>query len=243
MPSLKGIHNDHQLLGLQTMSNLWHSMIICQVLRMNLKALAMGIGPGMPVVRIPFFILSLMVSPSLIYLGLGMNTYSHHLLCLGTSCDEDGNDLLPGTPPPPSMPSTIDENDEPLPFFPYKDAEEFQLTNFLFKHSQMPGTEIDELMQIWANTLSAGQDPPFVDHNDLYNTIDATILWDVSWQSFLVTYSGELPEHGDIPPWMWAEYDIWFHDPKVVLQNQLGNLDFKDKFDYAPFQKFNDNGK
>ncbi|KAH9975649.1 hypothetical protein BJV74DRAFT_862382 [Russula compacta] len=42
---------------------------------------------------------------------------------------------------------------------------------------------------------------------------------------------------------MLAEYDVWFRDPKVVLQNQLGNPDFKDEFDYAPFQKFDDNGE
>lgn len=42
---------------------------------------------------------------------------------------------------------------------------------------------------------------------------------------------------------MLGEYDIWFRDPKIVLQNQLANPDFKDEFDYAPFQKFNDNGK
>ncbi|KAH9960987.1 hypothetical protein BJV74DRAFT_871953 [Russula compacta] len=42
---------------------------------------------------------------------------------------------------------------------------------------------------------------------------------------------------------MLAKYDVWFQDPKVVLQNQLGNPDFKDEFDYAPFQKFDDNGE
>jgi len=107
----------------------------------------------------------------------------------------------------------------------------------------MPGTEIDELMQIWSDTLPADQEPLFVDHNDLYNTIDATILGDAPWQSFSTTYSGKLPANGDIPPWMLAEYDVWFRDPKVVLQNQLRNPDFKDAFDYAPFQRFGKNGK
>jgi hypothetical protein len=64
----------------------------------------------------------------------------------------------------------------------------------------MPGTEIDKLMQIGANTLPADEDPPFVDHNNLYNTIDATILGDAPWQSFSVTYFGELPVNQDIPP-------------------------------------------
>jgi hypothetical protein len=84
------------------------------------------------------------------------------------------------------------------------------LANFLFKHNQMPGTEINELMQIWANTLPEDQDPPFADHNNLYNTIDTTILGDAPWQSFSINYSGELPLDGNVPPWMLAEYDIWF---------------------------------
>jgi hypothetical protein len=107
----------------------------------------------------------------------------------------------------------------------------------------MLGTEIDELMQIWVNLLPEGQDPPFSDHTDLYNIIDTTALGDAPWQSFSINYSSELPKDSNIPPWMLGEYDIWFRDPKVVLQNQIANPDFKDEFDYAPFQKFNDNGE
>ncbi|KAI0246259.1 hypothetical protein BJV78DRAFT_1277264 [Lactifluus subvellereus] len=107
----------------------------------------------------------------------------------------------------------------------------------------MPGTEIDKLMQIWADLLPADQDPPYADHSDVYNTIDSTILGDAPWQSFSVAYTGELPVVGDIPPWMLVEYDIWCRDPRVILQIQLGNPDFKDEFDYAPFQRFDDNGE
>jgi hypothetical protein len=164
-------------------------------------------------------------------------------LYLGTPCDEDGTDLPPGAPPSPPSPPPVDENGEPQPFFPYSDREEFNLANFLFKRNQMPGTEIDELMQIWVNTLPEGQDPPFANHNELYDTIDATIIGDAPWQSFSVTYSGDLPVNGNIPPWMFSEYDIWFRDPKVVLQNQLANPDFEGEFDYAPFQTFDNNGE
>ena len=166
------------------------------------------------------------------------------LLYLGTPCDKDGNDLPPGTSPPPLLPPPVDKDGQPLLFFPYKDREEFELASFLFKRNQMPGTEIDELMQIWANTLPEGQNhPPFADHSDLYNTIDATTLGDAPWQSFSVTYSGELPVDGNIPSWMLSEYDIWFRDPKVVLQNQLRNPDFKNEIDFAPYQKFDDHGE
>ena len=130
-----------------------------------------------------------------------------------------------------------------MPFFPYKDCEEFRLAHFLFKRNQMPGTEIDEIMQIWANTLPDDCDPPFANHADLYATIDATTLGDAPWQSFSVTYMGTLPEHGEIPPWMLTAYDVWFRDPRLVLQNQLRNPSFKNQFDYAPYQKFDDNGE
>lgn len=130
-----------------------------------------------------------------------------------------------------------------MTFFPYKDCEEFRLAHFLFKWSQMPGTEVDELMQIWANSLPDDHDPPFANHADLYATIDATTLGDAPWQSFSVTYRGALPEHGEIPLWMLAAYDVWFQDPWVVLRNQLQNPSFQNQFDYAPYQKFNSNGE
>ncbi|KAH9990721.1 hypothetical protein BJV77DRAFT_1060934 [Russula vinacea] len=148
-----------------------------------------------------------------------------------TPCDEDGNDILPGTPPPP-CPTLVDKDGEPMPFFPYKDCEEFRLAHFLFKRNQMPGTEIDKIMQIWANTLPDDCDPPFANHADLYATIDATTLGNAPWQSFSVTYMGTLPEHGEILPWMLTAYD-----------NQLRNPSFKNQFDYTPYQKFNDNGE
>lgn len=106
----------------------------------------------------------------------------------------------------------------------------------------MPAKQIDDLMQIWASTLSADEDPPFADHGDLYDTIDATTIGDAPWHSFSITYTGERPE-GEVPPWMDTEYDVWYRDPHVVLQNQLGNPDFKCEFDYAPYQRFNDKGQ
>jgi hypothetical protein len=125
--------------------------------------------------------------------------------------------LPPGTPPLPPSPPPVDDNGDPLLYYLYKDRKEFALTNFLFKRNQMPGTEIDELMQIVSNYLPTDQDPPFANHGDLYDTIDATLLGDAPWQLFSVTYIGELLANGHIPPWMLAEYDIWCWDPKIVL--------------------------
>jgi len=54
---------------------------------------------------------------------------------------------------------------------------------------------------------------------------------DSPWQSFSVMYSGAMPD--DSPSWMTTEYDVWFRDPKVVLEHQLVNPNFKGEIDYA----------
>jgi hypothetical protein len=90
-------------------------------------------------------------------------------------------------------------------------------------------------MDIWA--AQENSNPPFGNHEELYSVIDSTALGDIPWESFSVTYSGELPE-GETPPWMLAEYDIWYRNPRSVLRNQMANPDFKGEIDYAAKQVF-----
>jgi hypothetical protein len=75
----------------------------------------------------------------------------------------------------------------------------------------------------------------------MYNTIDATSLGDIPWQTFSLLYNGAKPA-GDIPSWMKAEYDVYFRDPRTLVHNLLSNPDFKSDFDYAPFQERTNNG-
>jgi hypothetical protein len=88
-------------------------------------------------------------------------------------------------------------------------------------------------MQIWASSLDGAQDPPFADKGHLYDTIDATLLGDVQWQSFSVSYAGELGD-GEVAPWKTASYDVWYRDPHEVLKSQLSNPDFANEMDFAP---------
>ena len=81
-----------------------------------------------------------------------------------------------------------------------------------------------------------------MNHSDLYDTIDATPLGDVPWDSFSMSYNGPLPE-SNVPSWMTAEFDIWFRDPRTVVRNMLSNPDFNGEFDEAPRYEFNMNGK
>jgi hypothetical protein len=107
----------------------------------------------------------------------------------------------------------------------------------------MSGRNIDTLLDLWAASLIKHEDhPPFRDHNDLYATIDATPLGDVPWQSFSLTYDGEIPDNG-APVWMSDKYEVWYRDPRTVIRNMLDNPEFDGKFDRSPFRKFDTNGE
>ena len=102
----------------------------------------------------------------------------------------------------------------------------------------MSASNIDMLLDLWASTLLKHNDlPPFTNHQDLYDTIDSTPLGNVPWQSFSVTYSGELLD-GDVPQWMTSDFDIWFCDPHIIVKNMISNPDYNHYFDTAPVQVF-----
>jgi hypothetical protein len=84
-------------------------------------------------------------------------------------------------------------------------------------HEEMAQSRVDYLAQLLA-ALYPGQDPPFVDHTDLYSTIDAIQQGDVPWETFSVQYSGPLPE-GEVPEWMTQEYEVWFRSPLGIFEN------------------------
>lgn len=106
----------------------------------------------------------------------------------------------------------------------------------------MAASNINTLCDLWAATLLKHYDtPPFASCSDLYNTIDSTPLGDVPWQSFSLTYQGELP--GDTTPsWMTSEYDVWFRDPHTIVQNMIRNPDYNHYFDTAPVRVFDHDG-
>lgn len=89
--------------------------------------------------------------------------------------------------------------------------------------------------------MQYGDNPPFMDHQDLYNTIDAIPLGGVPWQSFSLAYDN--PDvTPDSPKWMTADYTIWYRDPCQLFLNILKNPDFAKSFDYAPLRQYDING-
>jgi len=106
----------------------------------------------------------------------------------------------------------------------------------------MSAGHIDHLLQLWAASLAKhNDDPPFRSHEDLYETIDATTLGDVKWESFSVKYNGSMP-NGEVPPWMESKYDVWYRDPCTVIKNLLANPDFDNEFDYSPVREYDGEG-
>lgn len=127
-------------------------------------------------------------------------------------------------------------------FYPFNDRVHFELGDFFYRRNEISQKAFDDLMQLWAATLPSGTPPPFADHKDLLNCIDSIPHGEVPWQSFTVGYTGPLPE-GDIPPWMEAEYDVWFRCPREIARNQLSNPMFANEMDWAPKRVFDKHGK
>lgn len=106
----------------------------------------------------------------------------------------------------------------------------------------MPAGQLNELLQIWCATMCNGGDPPFANADDLYRTIDATTIGNVPWQSFSVSYNGDMGP-GEPPAWKTASYEVFFRDPHAVLRNQLSNPDFAHEMDFAPKRVTDRDGK
>jgi hypothetical protein len=158
-------------------------------------------------------------------------------LVAGRPCDKDGNYLLPDTPPPARSEPDVDN------WTPFDTRVEFETADFIYRRNQMSARDINILLDLWAASLFMhGDQPPFADHTDLYNTIDAIPHGDVRWENFTTCYNGEKPD-GEVPPWMETEYEVWFRDPRTIVQNMLANPDFSGEMDYSPFREFRDHGE
>ncbi|KAH9946685.1 hypothetical protein B0H21DRAFT_808643 [Amylocystis lapponica] len=158
----------------------------------------------------------------------------YHPLLNGKPCAEDGTYLPEGSTPPPRQDPSPDD------WSPYNNRIEFELAEFLFKKTQMSNGNIKILLDLWAaSLLRHGDNPPFASHDDLHQVIDSTTLGDVPWKSFAVSYTGDVPQ-SDAPPWMLAEYEVWFRDPHEVARNILQNPDFDGNIDWTPYREFAD---
>ena len=161
---------------------------------------------------------------------------------LGMPCDSLGNYLPPDTLPPPHILPGEDGAGAHNAWDPFHNRAQFEIADFLYRRNQMPGTQINILLDLWAASGDNGTEPPFANHDDLYDTIDSIQLGDLPWICFTVKYNGPLPD-GEVPTWMSTEYEVWCRDPRLLMRGQLANLDFDGEIDYSPLQTFGPTGK
>ena len=118
---------------------------------------------------------------------------------------------------------------------------QFELADFLYRHNQMSEGDMDFLLDI-INALLMSHDGKvlFCHHTNMQDIIDATTVGKASWDNFTLNHNSPLPEgvsQEDIPQWMTEEHEVWYHNPVILLENLLSNPDFKDEFDYVPYQE------
>ncbi|KAG1819162.1 uncharacterized protein BJ212DRAFT_1446262 [Suillus subaureus] len=138
----------------------------------------------------------------------------------GKPCDVNGAFLPPGAPPPPE--DIANDN-----WMPFHNCLEFETAEFLYKQNQMPASQIDWLLDLWASTLIT----------DLYNVIDSSPFGDAPWQHFTVAYDGERLTDED-RPWMDDQYKVWFCNLHEVMCNMLTNPIYANEIDYHPYREY-----
>jgi hypothetical protein len=164
--------------------------------------------------------------------------YIRHPVLDGSPCDAMGNYLSEGHPPPdPDLPAKDDA------WFPFASRGHFALADFIFKRSQMPAKQIDDLMQVLASFDEFRGKPPFNSDADVHDSIDAIPLGDVPWQSLSLKHPNFDNPSPDDAPWKHTEYEVWFRDPRELIRHQLANPDFANDIDYSARQVFGEQGQ
>lgn len=156
------------------------------------------------------------------------------MFVLGSPCDANGILL------PPDSPSPLRPSQSPNDWGPYGSKLQFETAELIFKNAELSAGKIDTLCDLWARSLGEGVNPPFTNHRELYETIDATPLGDIPWRSFKLKYTGEQPADR-APSWMNEIYEFWFRDPHSLVANILSNPDFNGQIDYSPYRDFLEN--
>lgn len=125
---------------------------------------------------------------------------------------------------------------------PFNSEVQFRLAELLYLRAEVSATNINTLLELWAQSLSEADRPaPFETHQHMHATIDASVLGDIPWQCLTTEFSGAVI--GDTPQWMKTTYDVWYRDPDAIVANMLSNPDFARQFDLQAYIDLNPHGE
>ncbi|KAF7352250.1 C2H2-type domain-containing protein [Mycena venus] len=163
-----------------------------------------------------------------------------HPIINAQPCDAEGNYLPPYSPPPPLASLN---SQAPNCWAPFESQTDFAFAHFHFVEVQSSVGEINTALDLWAaQVLKYGEDIPWKNTTQLYETIDSIQHGDTPWKVYKIRYQGPRPA-GTPPKWMTETYELCSRDIRTVFHNQLATADFKDQFNYTPYRQFNAKGK
>ena len=149
-------------------------------------------------------------------------------------CDEEGNFLPDGAPPPPLK-------DDAPDWWPYDNRPHFEFANWNYKLAATSGSNLDELLKILAAAkVHETGDPTayafFHDHKELLQSVDALPYGDLPWFTIKLKYTG--PITPDTPEWKLKTYTIYTRNPLHVVEQIAGSTDFRHTWDYEPYEEY-----
>jgi hypothetical protein len=69
---------------------------------------------------------------------------------------------------------------------------QFKTADFLFQCAEMLAENIDELLDLWAESMEdCDNSPPFESHDHVYELIDATLHGNALWKCFTISFNGK----------------------------------------------------
>ena len=175
--------------------------------------------------------------------SLCLQVQSSRLLIMNIAipCDKNGGNL-PDPPPAPSVPLPSNGQD-PTSWNPFRSQLDFDFAYYHFVEVQNSAGAIDKVLDMWqATILKYGENIPWTNTQDLYDTIDLIQLGDAPWKVHKIYYQGPCPPD-TLPKWMTETYELCTSDSQLVLHNQLASSEFKGKTNFVPYQQFNGKGR
>jgi Plavaka transposase len=146
---------------------------------------------------------------------------------IARQCDQNGNFLPPDTPPLPRTAAPLGD------WSPFNSEVQFELADLLYRRAELSTTNVEDLLELWARSLSVSGTPaPFRSCREMHTFIDSSMLGDSPWQCLVSSPDG-VDEHA--PGWKRMSYEVWYRNPDAVVSAMLDNPDFDGRFDLRPY--------
>ena len=85
-------------------------------------------------------------------------------------------------------------------FMPFESHTQFEVTDFIYRKTQLLSRKVNEFMELFANILPPDIKQSFTDNNHVHKIIDKIKDSNVPWQSFSASYNGMIPKNGTLLP-------------------------------------------